>query len=314
MSKIGVISNRASQRNRTGLSRLRTQLAAHPEIAHAELNGIDGLRQALTAFAGKGVDLIVINGGDGTVQAVITTLLNDGIFGQLPTLAVLPGGMTNMIAHDIGAPRRPTTALRRLLSGRRPTTASRRVIRLQRDGEAPIYGMFFGTAAIVRGIEYCRRAVHPLKLESSTAAGAALAGLLATRIWRRGTEDKVFRGDRVSVGLDGAAPQCGTYLIVLVTTLNRLVMRTRPFWGSGAGGLRYTALRYPPGQMWRRLPAFLYGGEARTLPPDDYVSVNVDDVLLDMACPYTLDGELFEATPGQPVRLSSGPEIRFQPC
>lgn len=314
MSGIGVISNLASQRNRKGISDLRALLAAQPDIEHAELNGIEGLRETLTAFAGKNVDLIAINGGDGTVQAVITCLLNDGMFAQPPTLAVLPGGMTNMIAHDVGAPRRATTALRRLLSDRQPAIAKRRVIRLMRDSGEPIYGMFFGTAAIVRGIEYCRRAVHPLKLESSTAAGAALAGLLAKRVWRRGGEDKVFRGDEISMGLDGATPVSDTYLIVLVTTLNRLVMRTRPFWGSGSGGLRYTALRHPPRQMWRRLPAFLYGGDARALPPDDYISANADDIRLDMACPYTLDGELFEATPGQPVRLSSGPEIRFQPC
>ena len=313
MSGIGVISNLASQRNRKGIPDLRALLAAHPDIDHAELNGIEGLRETLARFATERVELIVINGGDGTVQAVITRLLNDGTFARPPTLAVLPGGMTNMIAHDVGAPRRTTTALRRLLSDRRPAIATRRVIRLARDDAEPIYGMFFGTAAIVRGIEYCRRAVHPLKLESSTAAGAALAGLLARRLWRRG-EDKVFRGDEISVGLDGATPASDTYLVVLVTTLNRLVMRTRPFWGSGSGGLRYTALRHPPKQMWRRLPAFLYGGEMRALPPDDYISANADDVLLDMACPYTLDGELFEAATGRPVRLSSGPEIRFQPC
>lgn len=314
MSKIGVISNLASQRNRTGIPDLLTLLAAHPDVDHAELPGIEGLRETLTGFAGNGVELVVINGGDGTVQAVITRLLNDGMFARRPTLAVLPGGMTNMIAHDIGAPRRTATALRRLLSDRRSAIATRRVIRLARDNAEPIYGMFFGTAAIVRGIEYCRQAIHPLKLESSSAAGAALAGLLAKRIWQRGGEDKVFRGDEISVGLDGATPASETYLIVLVTTLNRLVMRTRPFWGSGSGGLRYTALRYPPKQMWRRLPTFLYGGDARTLPSDDYISARTDDIRLDMACPYTLDGELFEATPGQPVRLSSGPEIRFRAC
>ncbi len=314
MSAIGMVSNRASQRNRRGMSDLRGLLATRPDVHHAELDGIDGLRAALTDFATRKVELVVVNGGDGTVQAVITSLLNDGMFDNPPTLAVLPGGMTNMIAHDIGAPRRAATALRRLLSGHRPARECRRVIRLQRDGAAPVYGMFFGTAAIVRGIEYCRRAVHPLKLESSAAAGAALAGLLARRLWRRGGEDRVYRGDVIAVGIDGQAPEAGTYLIVLATTLNRLVMRTRPFWGAGAGGLRYTALRHPPARMWRRLPALLYGGERRRLPPDDYVSRNADDIRLDMACPYTLDGELFEATPGQPVRLSSGPVLHFQPC
>lgn len=314
MSNIGVISNLASQRNRKGLTGLRPLLDARRDIAHAELNGIEGLCRTLTSFADREVGLIIVNGGDGTVQAVITRLLNDGMFETPPTLAVLPGGMTNMIAHDIGAPRNRKKALARLLSDDRPATVTRHVIRLQRNDNAALYGMFFGTAAVVRAIEYCRRAVHPLKLESSAAAGVTLAGLLAARAWRRGADDKVFRGDRIAVGLDGAATHTDTHLILLVTTLNRLILRGRPFWGVGPGGLRYTSVRYPPRQVWRRLPSLFYGGPERNLPADDYVSANADDVTLDMACPYTLDGELFEATPGQPLHLSSGPALRFQPC
>src|SRR4029079_5473635 len=49
------------------------------------------------------VDVVVAVGGDGTVAETLTAI------GNVPTpLAILPGGSTNVIAHEIGAPINPT--------------------------------------------------------------------------------------------------------------------------------------------------------------------------------------------------------------
>ena len=45
--------------------------------------------------------VLVINGGDGTVQAALTELYNGGHFGDRPPVAVLPSGKTNLIALDL---------------------------------------------------------------------------------------------------------------------------------------------------------------------------------------------------------------------
>src|SRR5687768_18583653 len=60
--------------------------------------------------------MLVINGGDGTVQATLTELHNGGHFGdQPPPVAVLPSGKTNLIALDLGAQGDPIVSLERLL-------------------------------------------------------------------------------------------------------------------------------------------------------------------------------------------------------
>ena len=54
-------------------------------------------------LARDGLDLLVIDGGDGTVRDVISLLPHT--FGEAPPLlAVLPSGKTNVLAIDLGTP------------------------------------------------------------------------------------------------------------------------------------------------------------------------------------------------------------------
>ena len=57
-----------------------------------------------------GVDLVVVLGGDGTVNEVVNGLLADGPHADLPDLAVVPGGGTNVFARALGIPEDPVEA------------------------------------------------------------------------------------------------------------------------------------------------------------------------------------------------------------
>ena len=66
----------------------------------------------------EGDDVIIAFGGDGTVNEVVTGLLADGPRPGLPSLAVVPGGSTNVFARALGLPNHAveaTGALLRLL-------------------------------------------------------------------------------------------------------------------------------------------------------------------------------------------------------
>src|SRR3546814_8975692 len=109
---------------------------------------------------------------------------------------------------------------------------------------------------------------------------------------RRGAgQGGIFYGDRVGMTFDDGRTETLEALLVLATTLERLVLGSRPFWGGGGGHLRFTAVAYPPQGLLRHARRVLYGGEDRALPAG-YLSRASDRIALAMDCPFTLDGEI----------------------
>jgi diacylglycerol kinase family enzyme len=316
-ARVGVITNPRSQKNKRGLDEMHQLLDAAPNARHAVLDSIADIPGILADFAREERDVVAVAGGDGTVQAALTDLFGRRPFAQMPLLAVVPRGMTNMIAADVGLKRQ---GLAQLLAASPAALSAacrtRRILRVENGlNLQPQYGMFFGGAGICRAIEACRTTVHPLKLEADTAAAVTLAGLLGRWLLGRrrgeGESDRIFYGDRITMTLDNGRAETMDSLIVLATTLDRLILRSRPFWGHGAGNLRFTAIAYPPTGLLRYARRLLYGGEDRKLPAATYLSRASDRVALAMDCPFTLDGEIYQPTPGRELILTADDEARF---
>ena len=313
MLRVGAISNSRSRRNKHRLAEVREALAGHAEVRHVELEGVAGMAETLAAFAADEIDLLLVSGGDGTVQSVLTALFERRAFETLPTLAVLPRGTTNMIAADAGV---PPARISRLLALARdealaPLLVERRVLRLENARDVgPQYGMFFGGAGIYRAIVACRTQVHPWKLVADAAAAVTLVGLLGRWLVGSGRDDDVVRGDRIAIVVDGEEKAVGDYLLVLATTLDRLLMGSRPFWNDAGCNFRFTSIAYPPTRLLRHVRSVLYGGAERCLP-EGYDSTGAASVELTMSCPFTLDGELFEPAGGAPVVLTAPETVRM---
>ena len=184
MTRIGIIENPRSQQNQKEFGEL-AQAAKNASIEnYASLENFDDLGNILKDFGNKGVNLLVLSGGDGTVQATLTELTLKHPFETLPRIAIMARGMTNMTAADVGLSGKGVKGFERLLkaveNGSLPSKlVHRHLLKLENiKDHSPRVGMFFGCAAITRAIETCRSQVHPLKAEAEVASGITLAKLL----------------------------------------------------------------------------------------------------------------------------------------
>ncbi|NEM05137.1 diacylglycerol/lipid kinase family protein [Geodermatophilus normandii] len=98
-------------------SELKVDLAETTHRGHARELG----RQALA----DGVDVVVALGGDGTVNEVVNGLLTDGPGAHVPTLAVVPGGSTNVFSRALGRSRDPVEATGEILDSLRSSRTRR---------------------------------------------------------------------------------------------------------------------------------------------------------------------------------------------
>lgn len=312
--RILALSNPTSGKASPGLIGLMDRTAAaQPRLRHSLVRNPAEVASALGEQQDDPPELLIVNAGDGTVAAACACLLRDRILTPAPVVAILPSGTTNMTAGDVGLRGRRAGALRRALDWasrpRRSAILQRSLLRVDDPGTpGPNYGVFFGAAGILQGISYCRRYVHRLGVRGELGPGLALARLL----WG------YLRGDRrhlhpeaIQIEFDGAAATQLQVMLLMVTTLQRLLLGLDPFWGSGAGSLRYTAIEQGSRHMGRVLPAMLRGRDHPALQAaNGFHSRCTPGLKLWLPGGYTLDGELFAGGP-EPIRLSDGGSLGF---
>ena len=315
--RVGVISNPLSGGNKGGRIRdVRSSLQGYPDVPHREVRTVAELRAALDEFASRGVNLVVVNSGDGTVQGALTLLFNRRPFRTPPLLALVSGGTTNMTHLDLGLPGDHVRALRRVLGwachGEGEARIRRRtVLRVIRpDDPVPVYGLFFGAACIYRGIQFFHASVHRMGLSGDAAHLVILLRFL-WGLFRR--HDELVAPLPAAIHADGVELPRRVYLMVLITTLDRLIMGVRPFWAEPGGPLRLAALAARPRGLMRAVPALVRGrGGAHLALENGYVGCAASEVRLHMVGGFAVDGELFSVAPGQgPVRVQDGGAADF---
>jgi diacylglycerol kinase family enzyme len=127
------------------------------------------------------VDLVVVLGGDGTINEVVNGLLTDvepdRAAARVPVLGIVPGGSTNVLARALGLPRDPVEATGALLEAIRHGTT--RTIGLGRANDRFFtFGAGLGLDADVVGRVEARRAAGARSTTSlwlRTAAGRVAA-------------------------------------------------------------------------------------------------------------------------------------------
>ncbi len=315
--RIGLLNNLRAGRNLKGVARLLGLLSEHPEVAHVETSNARAVPEALWELARQDVELLVINGGDGTISHALGEILGAGAFdGRIPDIAVLRGGRTNMTALDLGSRRDPVGAMAGLLQAARMGSLEDRhlerpVLRVQYGpGINTRYGMFVGAGVVHRGIELVHRVI-PRKRQGVSGASLVTATLLA-RMALLGESHGVLTPDKVGILVDRSQLERGESSLVMASSLDRLFLRMRPFWGSGPGGVRFTSIAADAGGFAQALPGILAGRPSKHVNErNGYISRNARRVDLRMDCGFTVDGELVGPSPDRVVSISANDVVRF---
>lgn len=318
MTKIGVLSNPLSRNNLKHLGELQKFFGEHQDVLHLQLTDFNSLPSVLRDFAEQAVDILVINGGDGTVSAVLTELFEHRAFPEPPLLAVLPGGTSNTIAKDVGLRGDPLRALDRLFvevagGSYVNSVVARGLIRVHYDATKPaVVGMFFGTAAICDAIALRRRIFPQQWLPDAIAGALTLIFVLAHIIAGHG--GRVLSSQPIGIDVDERKHAVSRYSLVMVTTLRRVFLGSSPFWGGGERALKITSVRSPMTGLARHAYRLLYGRDKHKLPSATYQSENGDRLELRMACSFNLDGEFFQPSTDSSVTLTGPYTGRFVQC
>ncbi|MDQ4086900.1 MAG: acylglycerol kinase family protein [Pseudomonadota bacterium] len=312
MALVALLSNPRASGNQSMLPRVRRFCAQHKDIFHYEVEHVDQIGPALKSIARVRPKVLVVNGGDGTVQATLTELHQGGHFdGVPPPVAVLPNGKTNLIAHDLGADGDSIRALERVLEIARaedmmPHIVSRELISLS-DGDParkPVLGMFLGGAGLAEAMLYCRHKIYPLGLPNWLAhAFALILGILAVLVGRTGRFlPTPPRPMTVSVMQRGVLQ--GRFAILMVTTLQRLLFSgNMPAAGERTGAMQLLVIERSLPALVRALVAAIRGRLGRYRLSGVHLERGEEIRIEGEHSSVLMDGELFQAAQGRAIVL-----------
>lgn len=315
MALVALLSNPRSTGNRSMLPRVREFVAAHPNIFHFEVQDVAEVPEALETIARVKPAVLVINGGDGTVQAALTELYHGGHFaGSPPPVAVLPNGKTNLIALDLGAQGDPLKALEQILeiveADVLPHVVSRQLIALS-DGRntRPVLGMFLGGAGLAEGILFCRHKIYPLGLPNWLSHLITAVALLSSLLI--GARFSPLRLSPVRVSVQREGELSGRFFLLMVTTLERLLLNMRSHGADRSGSLKLMAIEQQRGTVVRTAVNAILGRLDKSRFNGFHLKRG-DEIRIEGDRPSViLDGEIFQAPTGRAIVLTPTAPVPF---
>ena len=285
-----------------------------PHVHIAKPGDRSALPDALADFAARGIDLLVINGGDGTVRDVLTC--GASIFGDdWPAIAVLPKGKTNALTVDLGVPADWSlqSAIDAYEKGRRVKRRPIKVTPLNQDDTSRVLGFILGAGAFTTATN-AGQSAHRLGAFNSMAVGVTMIWvvmqwLFASRAnpWRRGSRMAIRLGAQKAPMAHSGHGDPDWRQLLFASTLEELPAGIKPF-GPMRKGLKLAVLDQISRRATLSVPSVLRGKTSPRLRERGIHQISVPHFSLAIDDPFILDGEAF---PAGEYCISQGPELEF---
>lgn len=226
MPGIGLISNPESRANRRDPER-RKELATlvGNRGAARETRTLEDLHRAAEDFKAADIDILAINGGDGTIHVTLTAFLTVYGAASFPKVAILRGGTMNTIAEGLGIKGSPEDILFQVLEryhrGEDIQVLERHVLRV--DGR---YGFIFGNGLIAQFMQAYYDTGRP-----SPETGAVLMGrTIGSALFGTPFAQRVLKRFHGEIVVDGKVWENRDFLAVAAATVPELGLGFAPFY------------------------------------------------------------------------------------
>lgn len=247
-------------------------------------------------------ELIVIEGGDGTIQCVMSEFLRQmKNVDSAPDFAFASGGMTNQVAEIIGMRSVGRSGLKALHHS--PDVLKKPLLRLSAPDIADQFGFLFSTGALPMVTDYAKSEIHTRGIGGTMAVfGGIVKALTSDRDSIMPPTDCVLK--------TGADALSGPHLGSIATTLSTITMGLDPFWGEGDGPVRLTYVKGEYKKLTRNVAGLWVGRKDKDRRADGLYSWNVERAEYDYKGPVMIDGEPIAIPNGkfilgasQPIRI-----------
>ncbi len=302
---VALVTNPRSRRNklRPGLlGALREQLGPRDVVVQAP--DLDALDASAVQLRDRGVGLVAINGGDGTVHRVLTALARAYGDAPLPRVALLCGGTMNTVARGVGLRGEPVGLLARVLADHRAgalTTCRRSLMCV--DGSQ--VGFLFGTGLIARFLEHYYSGRDPNPWSAAWLLGRAVVSTITGGPLGRALREPL----QCRVLADGEPWLDGGFATVAAGTVDDIGLGFRPF---------FKALDHP-GQLHAvgvadvtalvgQLPRVFTARPLTAAGTPNRVARSLE-MHADAPIAYMIDGDFHRG--GQSVRIEVGPAVEI---
>lgn len=313
--RTGLICNPLGGGFRKQAVQVRNVLAALPEVIQIEATNQIEFEQAVKNVIAAKVEWLIVVGGDGTLQGVISCLFDHLVPESWPEITIVPAGTTNMTALDLGMSGGAEQSLERirqyLHQSGNMKRVERPVLRIEQTGKKNVYGMMLGLGLIARGVKFSRSQIKQLGVTGNIfTVLIVLRSLAGTFLGHPQTEwgpVRIIQKDETGTLHEKI------YLFALVSALEKLLLNIRPYWGREPAPLHATFIERHSKRFWRTIWPLIMGRGHHLRQQDGYTSYNTTSIELWLDDEYIVDGELYHASSQHgPVRITADGPIRFR--
>lgn len=288
------------------------------DIPIVNFDGHTPLDETLTPLLQDGRDTIYVEGGDGTVLAALSTCFAERASGRpLPSLAILPGGSTNLTHEILGLKQFDVEALKRRLAQRgrnaaQPDIATHKALLVETsETKTPYVGFLLSTGSLARLMLYTQNNLHGKTRGSVSIARAILQLALFPRTTKDADGLPLIRASEFTrINADGDESSSET-AFSLFSTFEALSLRIRPFWGRDDAPMGFTRAAWPIRRLRLGIARALVGNTPSALQRHGLTSEGASEMVFRTDGPIMIDGEELPMPKDKTIKVTVSPDLEF---